>query len=136
MTIPAGIEEGTLLRITGHGIPGEQPDVPKGDLYVSVYSEADSRFQRQGADLWHTVMLEVTDAVLGTEIKVPTLSKSLKVKIPPGTQPDDALRLRGEGLPRFKGSGRGDIKLRIQVHIPEQLSDEQRKLYEQLKSLP
>jgi molecular chaperone DnaJ len=134
INIPVGIEEGTMLRVAGHGMPGEQPGVSKGDLYVSVYSEDDPRFQRQGADLWHSVTLEVTDAVLGTEIRVPTLKKNLKVKIPPGTQPDEVLQLSGEGLPRFNRDGRGDIKLRIQVHIPEQLTDEQRELYKKLKS--
>ncbi|HEY5604790.1 MAG TPA: molecular chaperone DnaJ [Gammaproteobacteria bacterium] len=136
INIPAGIDEGTVLRITGHGMPADQPGVPQGDLYVSVYSQADPIFQRQGADLWHSVTVEVIDAILGTEIKVPTLTKSLNVRIPPGTQPDELLRLRGEGLPRFKNGGRGDIKLRIQVHVPEQLTESQRELYEKLKSLP
>ena len=104
-------------------------------MYVSVYSEPDSHFQRQGVDLWHTVTLDVTDAVLGTEIKVPTLEKKLHVKIPPGTQPDDVLRLHGEGLPYFKGDRRGDLKLRIQIAIPEQLTGQQKKLYEQLRSI-
>jgi len=135
INIPAGIDEGTMLRIAGHGLPGDQPGVPEGDLYVSVYSQDDPHFQRQGADLWHSIILDVTDAVLGTEVKVPTLTKSLKVRIPPGTQPDEVLRLRGEGLPRFKESGRGDIKLRIQISIPEKLTEKQRKLFEQLRSL-
>ena len=133
--IPRGIEEGSVLRVAGHGLPGNEPGVPQGDLYVSVYSEPDSRFQRQGVDLWHTVTLDVTDAVLGTEIKVPTLKKKLHVKIPPGTQPDDVLRLRGEGLPHFKSDSRGDLKLRIQIAIPEHLTERQKKLYEQLRSL-
>ncbi|WP_455209076.1 molecular chaperone DnaJ [Kaarinaea lacus] len=132
--IPPGIDEGGMLRVVGHGLPGDQPGVPQGDLYVSVYSQADPRFQRQGADLWHSVTLDVTDVVLGTEIKVPTLTKSLKVKIPPGTQPDEVFRLRGEGLPHFKANDRGDIKLRIQVAIPEKLTENQRKLFEQLRS--
>ena len=135
INIPPGIDEGTMLRTTGHGLPGDQPGVPEGDLYVSVYSQDDPRFQRQGADLWHSIILDVTDAVLGTEVKVPTLTKSLKVRIPPGTQPDEVLRLRGEGLPRFKESGRGDIKLRIQISIPEKLTEKQRNLFEQLRSL-
>jgi len=81
------------------------------------------------------VSVDVTDAVLGTEIRVPTLTKSLKVKVPPGTQPDEVLRLRNEGLPRYKKDGRGDIKLNIQIKIPEKLTDKQRELYEKLKSL-
>jgi molecular chaperone DnaJ len=136
INIPPGIEEGAVLRVAGHGLPADQAGVPQGDLYVSVYCEPDPRFQRQGADLWHSVTLDVTDAVLGTEIKVPTLTTSLKVKIPAGTQPDEVLRLSGEGLPRFKTQGRGDIKLRIQIHVPEQLTVQQRKLYEELRSLP
>jgi molecular chaperone DnaJ len=135
INIPSGIDEGTMLRVPGHGLPGDQPGVPEGDLYVSVYSQDDPRFQRQGADLWHSITLNVTDAVLGTEVKVPTLTKSLKVKIPPGTQPDEVLRLRGEGLPRFKEGGRGDIRLRIQISIPEKLTEKQRKLFEQLRLL-
>lgn len=134
INIPAGIDEGAMLRVAGHGLPAEEPGVPQGDLYVSVYSQPDIRFQRQGADLWHTVILNVTDAVLGTEVKVPTLSKTLHVKVPPGTQPDEILRLRDEGLPHFKGHGHGDIKIRIQVSIPQKLSEKQRKLFEQLKS--
>lgn len=133
--IPAGLNEGGILRIAGHGLPAGKPGVPEGDLYVSVYSEPDLRFQRQGADLWHTIDLDITDVVLGTEVKVPTLTKSLKVKIPPGTQPDEVLRLRNEGLPRFKADGRGDIKLRVQVNIPEKLTKKQKELYEQLKHL-
>jgi len=135
INIPAGIDEGAMLRITGHGLPGDQPGVPQGDLYVSIYSQPSHQFQRQGADLWHTVTLDVTDAVLGKEIKVPTLTKGLKVKIPAGTQPDEILRLRGEGLPRYKDRGRGDIKLRIQVAIPEHLTEKQKELFEQLRSL-
>ena len=135
INIPAGIDEGAMLRITGHGQPADQPGIPQGDLYVAIYSQPNQLFQRQGADLWHTVMLDVTDAVLGTEIKVPTLTKSLKVKIPAGTQPDEILRLRGNGLPRFKDKGRGDIKLRIQVAIPEHLTEQQKQLFEKLRSL-
>lgn len=133
--IPAGIEEGAMLRVPGHGLPADKPGIPEGDLYVSVYSEPDLRFQRQGANLWHSINLDVTDAVLGTEINVPTLSKNLKVKIPPGTQPDEVLRLRNEGLPHYKGEGRGDIRLRIEVTIPEQLTDKQRELYKKLRDL-
>ena len=135
INIPAGIDEGAMLRVAGHGLPADQPGIPQGDLYVSIYSQPNHQFQRQGADLWHTVTLDVTDAVLGTEIKVPTLTKSLKVKIPAGTQPDEILRLRGSGLPRFKDKGRGDIKLRIQVAIPEHLTEQQKQLFEKLRSL-
>jgi len=133
--IPAGVEEATALRIRGHGMPAEESGGPPGDLYVVVTSAPDSRFERAGADLWRSETLEVADAVLGTRLKVPTLTGSVDVKVPPGTQPDEVLRLRGKGLPRFGRDGRGDIKLRIQVHIPERPSAEQRALYEQLRAL-
>lgn len=135
INIPAGIEEGAMLRVTGYGMPGEKAATPPGDLYVSVFSQPDPRFQRQGADLWQTVELTVTDAVLGTEVKLPSLEKSLKVKIPPGTQPDDVIRLKGKGLPRYQSNGRGDMKLRLIVNIPKKLTQKQKALYEQLRKL-
>jgi len=79
--------------------------------------------------------LEVADAALGTSLAVPTLDGEASVKVPPGTQPDSVLRLKGKGLPRFGGSGRGDLLLRVQVHVPERLSFEEQKLYERLQSL-
>jgi molecular chaperone DnaJ len=133
--IPAGIEEGTSLRIKGHGMPSEDPGGPPGDLFVTVHSAPDPRFERSGADLWRLETLEVADAVLGAKLKVPTLEGAVDVRVPPGTQPDEVLRLRNKGLPRFDGSGRGSLNIRIQVNIPEKLSDEERTLYEQLRSL-
>ncbi|TNF97994.1 MAG: J domain-containing protein [Gammaproteobacteria bacterium] len=133
VTIPAGIEDGMVLRVAGHGLPAEQPGLPPGDLQVTVLSKLDPRFQRRGADLWRSQIIEAADAALGTEIQVPTLDGKLKVKIPAGTQPDEILRLRGKGLPRFRGSGHGDLNLRIVVHIPEDLSKEERQLYQELR---
>jgi molecular chaperone DnaJ len=133
--IPRGIEDGTALRVAGHGMPSEDPKGPPGDLYVVVRSEADSRFERLGADLWRVETLEVADAVLGTRLRVPTLSGHIDVSVPAGTQPDEVLRLRGKGLPRFGETGNGDFNLRIRVHVPEQLTDEERALFEQLRRL-
>jgi len=133
--IPAGIEEGAMLRIAGYGMPGSSAGTPAGDLYVSVYSQPDTRFQRQGADLWQMVELNVTEAVLGTEVKLPTLDKPVKVKIPSGTQPDDVIRLKGKGLPRYQIAGHGDMKLRLLVNIPKRLTEKQKALYEQLHKL-
>ena len=133
--IPKGAEEGMALRITGHGLPSPTPGGPPGNLYVIVRSAYDSRFERLGADLWRTEVIEIADAVLGTQIEVPSLDKTIKVKIPPGTQADEVLRLRGKGLHYFKGTSRGDLKLRIQIHIPKKIDSEERKLYEQLQAL-
>lgn len=133
--IPAGIDEGTSLRIREHGMPSEEAGGPPGDLYVIVRSVADSRFERVGADLWRRETLDVADAVLGTKLKVPTLDGEVEVKVPPGTQPDEVLRLRGKGLPVYGGDGRGDFKLSIQIHIPEKPSAEEKTLYQQLRAL-
>jgi len=133
--IPVGIDEGAVLRVAGHGMPGENPDIPQGDLFISVFTQPHQVFQRQGSDLWHTLHLNVSDAVLGTRIEFHTLDERLKVDVPAGIQPDEILRLKGKGLPIYNGAGRGDIKLRIQVNIPTSLSAKQRSLYEKLKNL-
>ncbi|WP_455205962.1 molecular chaperone DnaJ [Kaarinaea lacus] len=135
VNIPAGVDEGTTLRVSGHGLPAEQSGVEPGDLFVHVYSAPDSRFQRRGADLWRLENISITDAVLGKKIKVPTLEGHAQVKVPPGTQPDEILRLRNKGLPKFGSSGRGDINLRIQVEIPKSLTEKQRQMYESLRRI-
>ncbi len=100
-----------------------------------VYSHADSRFQRRGPDLWRAETIDVVDAVLGTTRTFPSLDGKLKVKIPPGSQPDEILRLKGKGLPRFCGRGRGDLNVRIHLHVPQVLSKKERQLYEQPRKL-
>jgi molecular chaperone DnaJ len=135
VSIPIGVEEATALRIPAHGLPSEEPDGIPGDLYVIVRSARDPRFERAGADLWRTEILDVTDAVLGTKLTVPTLDGEVDVKVPAGTQPDEILRLRGKGLARPGGGGHGNLNVRIQVHIPEKPTVEERQLYEALRSL-
>lgn len=133
IAIPPGINDGMVLRIAGHGLPAEQPGLPAGDLHVSVFSQPDPRFQRQGADLWRSETIDVIDAVLGTEIQVPTMDGQVKVKIPAGSQADEILRLKGKGLPYFQKNTYGDFNLRIKVHVPEKLTDEEHSLYSLLK---
>jgi molecular chaperone DnaJ len=135
VTIPVGIEDGSVMRVPGHGLPAEAAGMPPGDLYVEVYTLTDHRFQRHGADLWRTERLGVADAVLGVKLRVPTMDGEADVIIPPGMQPDEMLRLRGKGLPRYRGGGRGDLILRIEVLIPERLSEEERDHYQQLAAL-
>lgn len=131
--IPVGVEEGTALRIPGHGLPADKPGMPPGDLFVVVRTADDPRFERQGRDLYRIEKVDVVDAVLGASIDVPTLDGQVSVKVPAGTQPDLILRLRGKGLPSFGGASRGDLYVRLQVHVPERLSDRQRQLFEQLR---
>jgi molecular chaperone DnaJ len=123
------------LGIAGHGMPSRHANGTPGDLLVTLYATPDPRFERHGADLWHTARLQVPDAVLGTTLDVPTLDGSASVKVPQGTQPDSVLHLRGKGLPRFGGRGRGNLMVRLAVQVPEQLSAEERNLYERLRSL-
>jgi molecular chaperone DnaJ len=130
--VPLGVEEGMALRIPGKGLPSDMGGIA-GDLYVVIHTAPDPRFERQGADLWRTQMLDVVDAVLGTRIEVPTLDGPSTVTVPPGTQPGTVLRLRGKGLPEFGGSRMGDLYLRIEVRVPESLSREERSLYEKLR---
>jgi molecular chaperone DnaJ len=100
-----------------------------------VRSARDPRFERHGADLWCHQDLDLTDAVLGTGVVVAALDGEIRVKVPPGTQPDPVLRLTGKGLPEFGGGRRGDLFLRLRVHLPERLSREQRRLFERLREL-
>jgi molecular chaperone DnaJ len=134
LTIPPGIEDGVALKIPGRGEASEEPGGRPGDLYVVVRAARDPRFTRSGADLWREETIAVPDAVLGASLTVPTLDADTSVTVPPGTQPDAVLRLRGKGLPRFQGKGRGDLYLKIRVHIPEQLTATERDLYFKLRS--
>jgi molecular chaperone DnaJ len=133
--IPVGAEEGMALRVTGHGAASAEPGVPPGDLFVMVRTRPDPRFERRGADLWRTERIKLTDAVLGTELRLPSLEGSIDVQIPPGAQPDSILRLQAKGLPVFGGGSRGDYFIRIEVHVPESLSPEERSLYDRLRDL-
>jgi molecular chaperone DnaJ len=135
VTVPAGVEERMALRIPGRGLPSRDAGGTPGDLFVIVHSAPDTRFARRGADLWRAATVPVVDAVLGTELEVPTLDGSTTVTIPPGTQPDTVLRLHGKGLPEFGGDRRGDLYLRVHVHVPDRLSSKERDLYERLRTL-
>jgi molecular chaperone DnaJ len=133
--IPAGIDDGMVLRVAGHGLAAERPGCPPGDLLVVVTTRPDSRFQRHGADLWRSETLSIEDAVLGCKRLVPTLAGDVQVKIPAGTQPDAVLRLAGKGLPRLDGAGDGDLNLRLQVEVPARLSREERRLFQELRRI-
>lgn len=133
--IPKGVEEGMVLRISGKGMPSPEAGGATGDLFVVVRSKDDPRFERDGIDLLRQETVSLTDAVLGTTLQVPTLDGSATVTIPPGTQPDAVLRLKGKGLPEFGNGRHGEMYLRIAVHVPEQLTSEERELYERLRAI-
>lgn len=129
--IPAGVQDGTKVRVTGKGQPGIGGG-QRGDLYLHVSISPDPVFQRQGNDLHVTLPVWPWEAALGAEVMAPTLGEPVRVKIPPGSQADGKLRLKGKGLPTTSGS-HGDLLLSLQIAMPSTLSDEERKLYEGLR---
>lgn len=132
--VPPGVEDGMALRVPGHGYPSAQKGAPPGDLLVVIYSAPDERFERHGADLWRAETIEVSDAALGTSLKVPTIDGPVSITVPPGTQPDTVLRVAGRGLPCFDRPGHGNLYVRVGVHVPETLGAEERKLFERLRA--
>ena len=132
--IPAGVPDGVQLRIPGHGEAGEAGTRP-GDLYVVVHVVPHPTFERDGEDVIMSLPITYPQAVLGAEIEIPTLEGSARLHIPPGTQSHSLLRLRGKGLPRLQGGGRGDQLVRVIVTTPEKVSAEERKLLERLAEL-
>jgi len=135
LKIPIGAEDRMSLRVAQHGLPSPQPGGPPGDLFVQLFTVPDARFERIGSDLWRNETLHVADAVLGTTLIIPTLEKDIEVHVPAGTQPDTVLRLKGKGLPVYNSDIFGDLKIRINVHLPEKLTDKEKKLFETLREL-
>jgi molecular chaperone DnaJ len=125
--VPAGIESGQTLRVSGAGHAGEA-GAPPGDLYVEVRVAADERFRRDGTDLISLLTISATEAMLGTTVSVPTLEGEHEIELGPGTQPGHEETLRGEGLPRLGGRRRGNQRVIVNVVVPTNLSDEQREL--------
>jgi molecular chaperone DnaJ len=129
--VPAGIEDGQRLRVSGAGHAGEA-GAPPGDLFVEVAVADDERFRRDGTDLFSVVSVPATEAMLGTEVTVPTLDGERAVEVAAGTQPGHEEVLRGAGLPRLGGRRRGDQRVILNVVVPVNLSDEQREIAERL----
>src|SRR4028119_2159285 len=124
--IPAGIEDGMGIKVSGAGHAGER-GAPSGDLYVRVKVKEDTELMRDGDDLIHRMRINFVEAALGTEVEAPTLEGSRPVRLEPGTQPGTTHALRGEGMPRLRRRGRGDLKVVVDVMVPSRLSGEQRE---------
>jgi len=130
--IPAGISEGQRIRVAGRGHAGDAGG-PSGDLYVHVQIKAHERFIRDGHDLITVLDVPAPVAALGAKLEVPTLEGAEDVHVRPGTQPGETYALRGQGMPLLRRPGRrGDLRVVVNVIIPRQLSDEQRRLMQQL----
>lgn len=134
VNLPRGIREGSKLKLRGQGAPGWNGG-ENGDLYVVVHIEAGSRYEINGYDLTTAVKAAPWDAVLGGTVPVETPTGTVKVKIPAGTQSGTKLRLHGKGLP-MRGSGlNGDLYVRIELTVPENVTGREKELWEQIKAL-
>jgi DnaJ-class molecular chaperone len=129
--IPAGVKEGSRIRISGEGNPGLNGG-SNGDLYLVVHMVPDPRFRREGDDLYTDVDVPITTLALGGEIAVPTLNGRVTMKVPPESQNGRSLRLTGQGMPHLRGTGKGDLYVKLSAVLPRHLNDEQRSLFERL----
>lgn len=123
--IPAGVDNGSRLRVSGEGEAGAKGG-PNGDLYVYLYVKPHKFFERDGTTVLCEVPINIVQATLGADIKVPTLDGQVTMKVPEGTQPGKVLRLKGKGIPSLRGGSRGDQLVRIKVVVPTKLSDKQK----------
>ena len=123
--IPAGIDEGQRVRISGGGEAGQRGG-PNGDLYVYIYVKHHKLFKRSGADVISEVPISFVQAALGDTIEVPTIDGKAELKIPAGIQSGTVLRMRGKGIPHLRGTGRGDQHVRVKVLTPQKLTSKQK----------
>jgi molecular chaperone DnaJ len=134
VAIPAGVEDGTRIKLTGEGEAGAMGS-PPGDLYVHVALRAHPIFQRDGANIFCRVPVRMSQAALGGEIEVPVIDGSrAKVKIPPGTQTGEQFRLRAKGFSVLRSAQRGDMYIQVAVETPMHLTRRQRELLEEFES--
>lgn len=129
--VPAGIDEGFHLRLAGEGEGGE-PGAPAGDLFVEFSIKPHPLYRRLGQDVYLEMPVNMVQAALGDKVEVPTVDGPVELKIEPGTQSGDTVRLRGKGVPNLRGSGRGDQIVSYSVIIPRNLTEKQRHLLREL----
>lgn len=128
--IPAGIDDGQVIRISGQGELGQRGG-PPGDLQVLVRVKPHKYFVRKGTDLYCQVPVSITQAALGTELDVPTLDKPVKYSVPEGTQPGTMFRIKGKGIPSIRTGVKGDLYVEINVEVPKRLDEKQKELLRQ-----
>ena len=132
--IPAGVDNGSRMRLSGEGEGGRRGG-PSGDLYVVLHVEAHEHFHREGQTIFLRLPLPMTSAALGCELEVPTIHGQSKLEIPPGVQSGDHFTLRSQGVPSLRGGARGDMVVEVQVKIPTRLSKEQKELLQRFAEL-
>jgi molecular chaperone DnaJ len=132
--IPAGVDTGSVLRLSGEGEAGERGASP-GDLYVVLRVKPDEIFERRGPDVLYRMPVTYSQLVLGDEVEIPTLDGVVKLRIPSGTQSGTVLRLKGKGIQKLKSHGKGDQLVRVILRTPTKLSGEQKKIITELSKL-
>jgi molecular chaperone DnaJ len=132
--VPAGVDDGQQLRLSGRGPAAPRGGIP-GDLYVNVRVAAHDDFERHGDDLLRAVAISLSQAALGTSLKVSGIDDEHELNVAPGTQPGTLFRVKGAGVPSLRGRGRGDLVVRVDVAVPTKLSEEEAQLLRQLADL-
>lgn len=130
INIPAGIDNRQVVNVRGFGDAGINGG-PAGDLRVVINVKAHKDFERDGFDVWYEKHVSIVEATLGAELRVPTLDGDVKYNMPAGTQPNEVFKLRGKGIQRLNGVGKGDQFVRIVVDIPKNITSEQKELLKQ-----
>jgi len=131
ISVPAGVDSGTQIRLAGEGQPGVNGG-PNGNLFIAINVKAHKYFRRREYDVLLDLNVNIAQATLGADVEIPTVDGPTMLKIPDGTQPGKILRLRGKGIPRLRGNGRGDQLVVINVEVPVNVDNDQRQLFEQL----
>lgn len=135
ITVPAGIADGQVIKLKGHGGPGAN-NGPDGDLYITFRIEEDAEFKRLNNDLYKTVSLDIFTAILGGEITVETMDGKVKLKVPPETQNGTKVRLKNKGIAVYKKEGSfGDLIISYDIKIPTNLSEKQKEAFTELSKL-
>ncbi len=134
INIPAGIADSQVLNVSGKGNAGTNGG-PSGDLHVLVSVRPHPLFERRGNDVWCEMPITFAQAALGAEVVVPTIDGKVSYMVHPGTQPDDVFKLRGKGIPKLGGHGRGDQYVRMTVEVPKNLSAKQKELLQEFEGI-